>query len=224
MKTADLTHRVTRSAGGIRERAAGSVATEARSVVRQLTGMTRRLDAVETNLSDRIDALEGSLSGQLRAATRSGSRGSWPRRMVWLVIGAAMGAGAGYLADPDRGRSRRTQLSDQAAARARDARDEMKQKAKTRADRLRGDVIESAKGKLPKRASHDPQLLQDRIKSQAFGGRDDVQDVVLRVDEPGVVTVKGTVPSPESERDLLAKVVEVDGVIDVRSELSVRST
>lgn len=222
MKTGDLADRVTRAAGGIRERAASAVTTDLGSVVREMTGVTRRVAAAESALSDRIDDLEDSLSSQIRAAMRT--RSSWPRRIVWLVIGAGIGAGAAYLADPERGRSRRTQLSDQAAARARDARTDMMKKAKVRADRLRGDVIETAKDLLPERAPDDPQLLQDRIKSEVFGGRDDVQDVVLKVEDPGVVVVKGTVPSSESERELLARVVEVDGVIDVRSELTVRST
>jgi osmotically-inducible protein OsmY len=69
----------------------------------------------------------------------------------------------------------------------------------------------------------DAQTLRDRIQSEAFGGRDDVQDVIIKVDGPGQVALKGAVPTTDNERELLAAVASVDGVLEVRSELSVRS-
>lgn len=217
MELEQFPERVTHAVEGLRERAAGAVSSDGGSVL-------RRIDVAENRLEERIDAVEDTLGGQLAALIRTGSRTSWPRRLFWLLLGAGIGMGIGYLADPDRGRARRAQLSDQAAARARETASEAQKKAKLTVDRARGEVIEGVKEVLPERVPDDPKLLQDRIQSQVFGGRDDVQDVVLKIDAPGTVAVKGTVPSPDSERDLLAKVAEVEGVIDVRSELSVRAT
>jgi osmotically-inducible protein OsmY len=89
-------------------------------------------------------------------------------------------------------------------------------------DRARGAAIETAKEAMPEDVPTDPKLLQDRIKSSVFGHRDDVSDVVIKVDAPGSVALKGTVPDARSEQELLASVSEVDGVLDVRSELSIR--
>jgi hypothetical protein len=57
-----------------------------------------------------------------------------------------------------------------------------------------------------------------------FGHRGDVDRVVLRVDGPGAVALKGTVPTPVSESELVAAVAAVDGVIDVTSELAVATS
>jgi gas vesicle protein len=214
--THELPGKLTHAVEGLRDRAAGAVSADSGSLFREL-------HKVENRLGDRIDDVEDSLSSKLSALVSAEARTSWPRRLFWLLIGAGIGAGAAYLADPDRGKSRRTQFSDQAAARAREVSEDLQNKAKMAADRAKGEAIEAAKDALPEDVPDDPKLLEQRIKSEVFGHRDDVQDVVLRVDAPGTVAVKGTVPNSESERDLIAKVAEVEGVIDVRSELSVRS-
>ena len=43
------------------------------------------------------------------------------QRLTWLAGGALLGAGAAYLADPDRGRHRREQLAEQGSELARQA-------------------------------------------------------------------------------------------------------
>ena len=214
--THELPGKLSHAVEGLRDRAAGAVSADSASLFREL-------HKVENRLTDRLDDIDDSFSSKLKPLVSAESRTSWPKRLFWLLVGAGIGAGAAYLADPDRGKSRRTQLSDQAAARARDVSEELQTKAKMTADRAKGEAIEAAKDVLPEDVPDDPKLLEQRIKSQVFGHRDDVQDVVLRVDAPGTVAIKGTVPNAESESDLLAKVAEVEGVIDVRSELSVRS-
>lgn len=216
MELEQLPKKLTHTVDGLRDRAADAVSADG-------GGLFRELHKVESNLAERIDDAEDSLSSKLTALVSAEARTSWPRRLFWLLIGAGIGAGAAYLADPDRGKSRRNELSDQAAARAREVSEDLQKKAKATADRARGEAIEKAKDVLPDDVPDDPQLLQDRVKSQVFGNRDDVQDVVLKVEGPGTVALKGTVPNAESERDLLSKVAEVEGVIDVRSELSVRT-
>ncbi len=67
----------------------------------------------------------------------------------------------------------------------------------------------------------DVKTLEAKVKSEVFGHRDDVDRVVLRADAPGVIAVKGTVPTPVAERELLAEIADVEGVTDVHSELTV---
>jgi gas vesicle protein len=217
MELEELPEKLTHAVEGLRDRAAGAVSADSGSLFREL-------HKVESNLADHIDDVESGLNKKLGLLVAAEKGTSWPRRLFWLLIGAGVGAGAAYLADPDRGKARRTQLSDQAAARAREVSEDVQKKAKVTADRARGEAIETVKEVLPEDVPDDPNLLQQRIKSEVFGRRDDVQDVVLKVDAPGAVSLKGTVPNSDSERELLTQVAEVEGVIDVRSELSVRST
>jgi gas vesicle protein len=217
MELEELPEKLTHAVEGLRDRAAGAVSADSGSLFREL-------HKVESNLADHIDDVESGLNKKLGLLVAAERGTSWPRRLFWLLIGAGVGAGAAYLADPDRGKARRTQLSDQAAARAREVSEDVQKKAKVTADRARGEAIETVKEVLPEDVPDDPNLLQQRIKSEVFGRRNDVQDVVLKVDAPGAVSLKGTVPNSDSERELLTQVAEVEGVIDVRSELSVRST
>jgi gas vesicle protein len=225
-----LPSRISEGVEGLRDRTAGAIAPD---------GTPSATRAV-AKLKDRIDGVEERLSGQLAAATATltaatnglddrlddlvatGRRTTFPRKLFWLLLGAAMGAGAAYLADPDRGKSRRAQLSDQAGARAREVRDEVSTRAKLAADQVKGEIAETVQEVRPERVTDDPELLTQRIKSEVLGHRDDVSAVVLRVDAPGVVAVKGTVPDANAERELLAEVAAVDGVLDVRSELQLQ--
>lgn len=216
MELEQLPSKVTHAVEGLRDRAAGAVSSDAGSVFRELSGLGRRIDELEESIEDTLAEQISMLS-----APKTGT--SWPRRLFWMLVGAGVGMGVEYLMDPDRGKDRRAELSDQAASRAREASEELQKKAKTTAERVKGQAIEAAKEQLPETAETDPKLLEQKIKSQVFGHRDDVQDVVLRIDAPGTVAVKGTVPTADSERELIAQVAEVDGVVDVRSELTIRS-
>ncbi len=210
----------------LRDRTAAAVKGDGESVFRELRDLGGRVDDIGENLAsvgERLDDLEVGQASGFRELASASRRTSWPRRLVWLILGAALGAGAAYLADPDRGRSRRDQLSDQLAARTRELTEEATNQAKIAADRAKGSVIESAKDALGEDVPDDPKLLEQRVRSHALGGRDDVADVVVRVDGPGQVALKGTVPTSESERELLSEVAQVEGVLDVRSELSVRA-
>jgi gas vesicle protein len=218
-----LSDRILSRIDDLRDRSAEAMKADGESVFKELSQLSDRLDGVEERLSDRMDELAASQADRIGAVLTAARRTTWPRRIVWLVAGAAAGAAATYLADPDRGRARRSQLGDQLAATARDVGGDMAGQAEMAADRAKGAVIESAKDALPEDVPEDPKLLEQRIRSHVLGGRDDVADVVLRVDAPGTVALKGTVPSATSERTLLAEVAEVEGVVDVTSELSVRA-
>lgn len=226
--------RFTSAVEGFRDRTADAVRADGGSVFRELHRLGRRvgqaedtigehIDAATHDVSERIGQAEDTLQDRLDELVAARKRTTVPRKLFWLLVGAGIGVAVAYLADPDRGSVRRAQLSDQAAARARELADQAGEAAKRTADSAKGSVIETAKELTPEDLSDDPRTLEARVKSEVFGHRDDVGDVVLRVDAPGTVTLKGTVDSSATEVDLLEQVATVDGVVDVRSELSVRS-
>jgi gas vesicle protein len=217
-----LSDRILSRIDELRDRSAEAMKADGESVFRELSQLSNRLEGVEERLGDRLDDLAASQADRIGEVLSAARRTTWPRRITWLVVGAAAGAAAAYLADPDRGRARRSQLSDQLAATARDVGGDLAGQAEHAADVAKGAAIESAKDALPEDIPEDPKLLEQRIRSHVLGGRDDVQEVILRVDAPGKVALKGTVPTSASERALVAEVAEVEGVIDVTSELSVR--
>lgn len=226
MDLSHLSDRFGSTVDELRDRTAEAMKADGESVYRELSGLTDVVDDISERIDDLGDRLESIEVGQTAGFRKilSTKRGStWPRRLFWVTLGLAAGAGAAYLADPDRGRARRDQLGDQLTAKGRELAEEATTQAKVAADRAKGSVIESAKDALPEDVPDDPKLLEQRVRSHALGGRDDTADVVVRVDGPGEVALKGTVPTSESERELLAAVAAVEGVTDVRSELSVRA-
>lgn len=218
-----LPERIHSSLDQLRERTAEVVAPDEEGVLRRIGLLESRLEDIGQTITSQLDAVASEQEEHWRKLLSTRRRTTWPRRVFWLLVGAAAGAGAAYLTDPDRGRSRRARMSDQLAARARDVGGDLATQAKITADRVRGTAAEAVRGALPEDVPDDPKLLEQRIRSQVFGHRDDVAEVVLRIDGPGQVAVKGTVPSPVNERELLAAIAEVEGVVDVRSELSVRA-
>jgi gas vesicle protein len=224
MDLTELSHKLTKQLDDLRDRTAEAVGADGGSVFRELSKLSSQLGDVEDHLDDRIDDVAALVEDQWAALRSSERRTTWPRRLFWLAVGVAGGMAAAYLADPDRGRSRRAEIGQQLGSTARDVAEQATEQAKDVTNRVRGQVVETASEAIPDefQVPADAQTLRDRIQSEAFGGRDDVQDVVIKVDGPGQVALKGTVPSPENERDLLAVVAGVDGVLDVRSELSVR--
>lgn len=175
------------------------------------------------DLQDRTDALEAAWQDRVDATVDRFTEDPSPRwgtRLGWLALGAAAGAAALWFADPDRGASRRSEASDRVGAAVRGATDQAGGTAEHLANRASGLAAEAADAATGE--DHpDAAVVEARIRSEVFGHRDDVDSVVLRFDGPGAVAVKGTVPSSDSERDLLAAIADVDGVVDVTSELSI---
>jgi gas vesicle protein len=225
MDLTQLTDKLTKQLDDLRDRTAEAVGADGGSVFREFSKLSDQLDDVEEHLDDRIDDLATLIDDHWASIHASQRRTTWPRRLFWLTVGVAGGMAAAYLADPDRGRARRAEISQQLSSTARDVTEQAVGQAKDAASRATGQLIESAKDVVPDelQVPADAQTLRDRIQSEVFGGRDDVTDVVLLIDGPGQVALKGTVPAPDNERELLTAVAEVDGVLEVRSELSVRT-
>lgn len=180
------------------------------------TQLTGRLDDVESTIRDQMDRLPLD-----RFSSQPVIRTTWPRRLMWAAIGFAAGTAAAYLADPERGRARRDDLQQRLTATGNDLRDGAAKQAEHATGRARGMAADAANAVTGEDVPGDVKTLEAKVRSEVFGTRDDVDKVVLRVDEPGVVAVKGTVPTPVAERELLAEIADVEGVTDVTSELSV---
>jgi gas vesicle protein len=206
----------------LRDRTADVVGADGGSLFRELGKVNRHVGKTEDRVLARIDDAEDTILDRLGDVLAADRRTTWPRRLFWLGIGAAAGWFGAYLGDPDRGHARRSELQQQAAARTREVTEQVTTQAKVAADKARGAAIEGVTDQLPTTPESDPHLLEQRIKSEVFGHRDDTEQVVLRVDQPGTVTLKGTVPSATAESELLAAVASVRGVTDVSSELTVR--
>ncbi len=215
-----LVDRVTDRLDDLRDSTASALSADDAPSLRELGRVRRQLDDFEDELTDGLAAL-GSQQKTLAAEVRSGNkRTTVPRKLFWMLLGAAAAAAGTWLADPDRGSARRTQLADKAKAQARQVGDQARTQAQQAVNTARGAVTEAVTDALPDDVPDDPVVLQDRIKSQVFGHRDDVSDVVMTVGEPGHVTLKGTIGSAEAERDLTTAVRGVNGVVDVASDLS----
>lgn len=287
-KMGEVSDVLTGQLGHLRDRTAEAVRADSDSFYKQVSKLSKQLDETESTLRKRMDRLaqqQADRWDELTAATR---RTTWPRRLFWMMMGAAGGYAAAYLWDRENGAARRSELMRQVGSRAkevgeqaqgsardigaqaierarqvkeaavseaqevgqemsartrevmeaearagkqvmqkaggavRSVADEAADQAQMTANEVRDATMETAKRMTSEDVPSDPRVLEQRIRSEVFGHRDDVNAVVIRIDEPGKVALKGTVPTTTSERDLLAAVNDVEGVIDVRSELSVR--
>lgn len=216
--------RVAARVDDVRDRAAGALSAEDSPAFRELTRVRGRLDDVETALAEQIRALgreQGELVEELHAESK---RTTVPRKMFWFLLGGAAAAIGTWLADPDRGKARRTQLADQVTSQARDLGEQARTQATQVVNEARGSFIEAGKDAMGEDVPDDPAVLRQRIKSEVFGRRDDVADVVVTVGAPGEVTLKGTVSSTSVEQELVEAVGEVNGVTRVDSDLAVAAT
>ena len=132
-----------------------------------------------------------------------------------FVKGAALGAAAAYLFDPDSGDGRRARLRDQAGALVRQGRD--------RADGLSrhaGNVIEGKLHELGGAADLDRPVddatVADRIRSEVLGRGDLGADVVVNV-ENGKAQLRGAAPTAATIEDIVDRTRAVAGVLDVEN-------
>jgi osmotically-inducible protein OsmY len=133
-------------------------------------------------------------------------------------IGAAAAA-AMYLLDPDRGRSRRAKLSDQAAALARKAEEKARAQAEHQKGVAQGIAHDLTEPFRPK-PDFDDETLRQKVKSEAIGRWDGPKnDVEVEVND-GVVTLNGDVDAEKVDR-LIRLVKGVPGVASVNDQLSV---
>ena len=141
---------------------------------------------------------------------RRSSTTSTRQRLTWLAGGVLLGAGAAYLADPDRGRQRRAWLAEQGSDLARQATTVVGSDA--------GDPAVSGAADELTPDLKDPidAVLIERVRSDAIGPSEVRNSAIVTTVEAGVVTLRGQVDDREQHEDLVARVLEVEGVEDVR--------
>ena len=147
-------------------------------------------------------------------------------KFVRIVGIGSAAAAAMYLLDPDRGRSRRAKLSDQAAALARKAEEKARAQAEYQKGVAQGLAHDLTEPFRPKPDIDDEthwiegSSLARRVKSEAIGRWEGPKsDVQVDVDK-GVVTLKGNVDA-EKVVGLIRLVKGVPGVASVNDQLSV---
>ncbi|HUF15028.1 MAG TPA: BON domain-containing protein [Acidimicrobiia bacterium] len=143
------------------------------------------------------------------------------RKLTLVGVVAAAAAAAAYLFDPDRGRSRRARLSDQAVARARDVSETVKAKVEYQKGVAKGVVHEVTE---PFRAEkeYDDQTLLQKVRSEALGRWPWSDSIEIDITD-GNVTINGTVETTSDRERLLDLIRDVDGIGMVDDRLEVRS-
>ena len=134
------------------------------------------------------------------------------------LAGGAIGATIAFLADPPRGKARRTRLLDQSAATARHA-----GRAASRAVRA---ATSTAEGKLEalttagtRVAPTDDVTLRDRAETQLFRDADVPKGSINISAERGVLVLRGEVPDTGMRERLEREAAGIDGVWSVKNLL-----
>ena len=130
------------------------------------------------------------------------------RPRTWFAAG--LGAAAVYFYDPDQGRARRAQATDQLKATARRAKQEAGREARYAAGKAEGTVA----GMRPTTGPTADHALQATVESKVLrGDRYPKGEVNVEVNE-GVVTLRGQVDTAQQRTELVS---EVSGLAGVRT-------
>lgn len=131
-----IPERLTEQVGKVRDRTAEAVSSDEGSVLREVGKLVRAFDDLADRVDERLDEVGFTLeeiSDRLDEVEADAASTTWPRRLFWLLVGAGVGAGAAYMADPDRGEVRRQAVVDAAASRAAEVQTEVQREV---ADRI----------------------------------------------------------------------------------------
>lgn len=132
------------------------------------------------------------------------------KKLMMILVGAGVGALLLYLFDPDRGRSRRARLADQAAAEARDAAEAVKAKVEYQANVVKGMAHEIADPLRPHQPVDDDKLLS-KVRSEAVGQFESGSDISVDISD-GRVVITGSVDNDDAREELLKLIESVRGV------------
>lgn len=154
-----------------------------------------------------------------RLAVHGSDRPSFGAVILAGLLGAAGGAIASLLLDPDRGRSRRARLIDQGAATVRRAVRGGEQAVNRVQSTVAGRMAAMRAERSPQARPIDDATLTDRVRSIVF--RDDgipKGDLNVNV-ERGIVVLRGEIPDDAMRARIVSEVEAVDGVWSVRDLL-----
>ncbi len=132
-------------------------------------------------------------------------------RLLSAGVGAAVGGTAAFLLDPDRGRARRAQLIDRAAALGRHALRTGERKARFARSWLAGkaDAIRSL-GEAGEWANDA--TLKERVESELLGDPKVPKGAININAEQGIVVLRGEVPTDKMREKLAIRAGEIEGV------------
>jgi len=136
--------------------------------------------------------------------------------LLALTAGVGLGAGLMYVLDPDRGRSRRSQLMGEATGMLHRGEDTLQKRGKDLLNRVQGFTVRVAEEIAPEEQPTD-EVLTERIRSRMGHIVANPHDVQVRV-ESGVVTLEGKLAHSERRR-LRHEVDAMPGVKRVNAHL-----
>lgn len=133
-----------------------------------------------------------------------------------MLLAAALGFLVAHFFDPDRGRSRRARLTDQAKSKVRHGASNIRSQAEYRKGVAKGAVHTITDALRPDREYDNDTLLQ-KVRSEAIGqwklNVSEPADVEVTIDDrSGAVRLTGRIPSEEGRAQLIDLVNGVDGV------------
>jgi osmotically-inducible protein OsmY len=133
----------------------------------------------------------------------------------------ALGGLIMYLVDPDRGRSRRARLTDQAEARSRDVADAVSATARYQAGVVKGVAHDVADVFTSDDTDYDDKQLFQKVQSEVVGPTE-LGDAELEIDVTnGEVSVRGSLQDEKVRRQLIKAIGKVHGVRSVEDNLEV---
>ncbi len=136
--------------------------------------------------------------------------------LVRTVVVGTISVGLAYFLDPDRGRSRRARVKDQAAAAGRRARREMSRRGRYLAGRARGIALRARGAGRP--SPEDDLQVTEVIRQRLAGLSFSTADVSVEVVE-GVAQLRGQVATEQEQKIVEDEVSRAAGVREMHSYL-----
>jgi osmotically-inducible protein OsmY len=134
------------------------------------------------------------------------------------VIAGATGAFIAYITDPQRGKARRAQLTDQGAAAVRHASREAERALRVVTSTAEGKIEALTKGGS-RVAPTDDVTLRDRAESILFRDADVPKGAINISAERGILVLRGEVPDAKMRDKLGAEAEKIEGVWGVHNLL-----
>ena len=156
-----------------------------------------------------------------RARARVAGEPSGP---TWLgalgigVIAGATGAFVAYITDPQRGKARRAQLTDQGAAAVRSASRHVERALRAVTSTAEGKIEAMTRGGT-RVAPTDDVTLRDRAESILFRDADVPKGSINISAERGILVLRGEVPDAKMRDKLGAEAARIEGVWGVHNLL-----
>lgn len=162
------------------------------------------------------DRYEDARKRLLRALPRERQRRERRARVLAFAGGVAVGAAVFYLLDPILGRTRRARLTDQAAARGRDAVEGAERLGRRVASDLEGRMQAARYGTDEYESPNDVTLAR-KVESEILGRPEIPKGSILVNVERGRVVLRGRVDRAQLRDELTRLVLAVDGVDEVEN-------